>query len=37
MLGNGEEERDGLRPEFNRSIIIDFQEAAAASKNHVIE
>jgi len=37
MLGNGEGERDGLRPRFNRSIVIDFQEAEAASENGVME
>jgi hypothetical protein len=31
MVGNGEEERETIRPEFDRSIMIDFQGAKITS------
>jgi len=31
MVGSGEEERDTIRPEFDRSIMIDFQGAKITS------
>ena len=31
MAGSGEEERETIRPEFDRSIMIDFQGAKITS------
>jgi hypothetical protein len=31
MVGNGEEERETIRPEFDRSMLIDFQGAKITS------
>jgi hypothetical protein len=31
MLTNGESKKEAIRPDFNRSIMIDFQGAAISS------